>query len=241
MPELVRPDWPAPPGVYAFATTRDGGASDGPWRSLNLGDRCGDDPGAVRKNRSILQALLPAAPRWLRQVHGNRVAGFDHRTGTPPEADAATATRAGQVCVVLTADCLPVLFCDRAGSRVAAAHAGWRGMASGILEATVRALETEPDDILAWLGPGIGQGAYEVGHEVFAAFTAGDADAAAAFAPHGKRWRADLYALARARLARAGVRRVYGGGLCTCTQSDRFFSHRRDGVTGRMATVIWLA
>jgi YfiH family protein len=240
MPELVQPEWPAPPGVHAFSTTRHGGFSSGPWRSFNLGDHCGDDPRAVRRNRQVLRSLLPASPPWLQQVHGRRVVGHRDSRDEGPHADGIVARQPGAVCAVLTADCLPVLFCDRRGSRVAAAHAGWRGLAAGILEATVAALETDPREVLAWLGPGIGPAAYEVGPEVVAALAGDDGAAAAAFSRSGERWRADLYTLTAHRLKRAGVRSIHGGGFCTATDGSRFFSHRRDGVTGRMATVIWL-
>jgi YfiH family protein len=240
MPERIVPDWPAPARVRAFTTTRAGGVSEGRWATLNLGDRCGDRPGAVAENRRRLRAWLPDDPAWLRQVHGSAVAAFDAPGSPPPEADAMVARRAGQVCAALTADCLPVLLCDRRGTVVAAAHAGWRGLRAGILEHTVRAMSTGPNELLAWLGPGIGADAYEVGDEVRDAFAGPDPGLADAFVPAGGRWRADLYAIARRRLALAGVRRVHGGGFCTFADAERFFSHRRDGGSGRMATVIWL-
>lgn len=247
----IRPDWPAPGNVRAVCTTRSGGCSDGPWASLNLGEHCGDDPERVRRNRARLAQHLPAPPQWLRQVHGNTVA---RHAGDPPgqssaengsnapEADALVAFEPGRVCAVLTADCLPVFFCDRAGSRVAVAHAGWRGLAGGVLEATVRALETGPADLLAWLGPAIGPAVYEVGEEVAAAFRDSlGADFAGALTPSGERWLLDLYAAARLKLAAAGLTEVRGGGLCTYSDPARFFSHRRDGVSGRQASLIWLA
>ena len=239
MPELVIPDWPAPPAVRAFTTTRAGGTSEGRWASLNLGDRCGDRPMAVAENRRRLRELLPSEPAWLKQVHGTEVLDLDDAAGTDCEADAAISRAAGRVCAVLTADCLPVLFCDRRGASVAVAHAGWRGLASGVLERTVQALGADPGDTLAWLGPGIGASAYEVGGEVRDAFIRSDPRAAASFTPRGNRWLADLYGLARQRLAVAGVRSVHGGTFCTYTEQDRFFSHRRDGGSGRMATVVW--
>jgi YfiH family protein len=242
----IRPAWPAPGNVRAVCTTRTGGCSDGPWSSLNLGDRCGDDPERVRRNRQRLSERLPAPPQWLRQVHGTAVARHPGEplveAGAAPEADALVAFEPGRVCAVLTADCLPVLFCDRAGSRVAVAHAGWRGLAGGVLEATVRALETEPADVLAWLGPAIGPAVYEVGDEVAGAFRDSlGADFAGALTPSGERWLLDLYAAARLKLAAAGLTVVRGGGLCTYSDPARFFSHRRDGVTGRQASLIWLA
>jgi YfiH family protein len=235
----IRPDWPAPANVRALMTTRVGGVSGGPWASLNLGDHVGDDPAHVAANRVLLRGALPGEPGWLRQVHGARVV---ETGGDDIEADARFSRTPGQVCAVLTADCLPVLFCDHTGRVVAAAHAGWRGLAGGVLEATVAAMAVPPDDILAWLGAAIGPYAFEVGDDVRAAFLAQHSETAAAFAPQGApgKWLADLYALARIRLARAGVTAVYGGGRCTFSEADAFFSYRRDGVTGRMAALVWL-
>lgn len=238
---MLKADWPAPPAVRAFCTTRSGGFSTGPWASMNLGEHCGDEPDSVRRNRSRLCGLLPAEPLWLRQVHGARVVRHAGRAAHPPEADAAVAFEPGRVCAVLTADCLPVLLCDRAGSRVAVAHAGWRGLAAGVLEATVVALRVAPDRLMAWLGPAIGPAAYEVGDDVKDALEAGSGpDLSPAFLPHADRWRLDLYRAARLQLAHAGVRAIHGGGLCTFSNPQRFFSFRRDGVTGRMASVIWM-
>lgn len=239
-PGLILPDWPAPPAVRAAATTRTGGVSTGPWAGLNLGDHVGDDAAAVAANRARLTAALalPAPPSWLAQVHGRRMLELaPGQTATAP-ADGALARGAGVVCTVLTADCLPVLFCDRDGTRVAAVHAGWRGLAAGILAEAVQALGGPPADLLAWLGPAIGQPAYEVGDDVREAFTApGDA---AAFAPNARgRWQLDLAGLARQRLAAAGVTAVFGGHWCTHGE-QRFFSHRRDGRCGRQAALIWL-
>lgn len=235
---MIHPEWPAPARVRAFMTTRHGGVSEGAWASLNLGDHVGDDPRHVAANRARLATHLPALPHWLRQVHGVRVIAAG---GTAAEADAAFTTCPGRVCAVLTADCLPVLLCDRAGSVVAAAHAGWRGLADGVLEATVAAMAVAPGEIFAWLGAAIGPAAFEVGDEVRQAFVARHAVAQGAFVRAGDKWRADLYALARVRLAAAGVAEVYGGGLCTHSDAENFFSYRRDGVTGRMASLIWLA
>jgi hypothetical protein len=244
MIECLVPDWPAPPAVRAAVSTRVGGVSGAPWDSLNLGDHVGDDPACVAENRRRLRAQLglPAEPFWLHQVHGCDVADADAAGAGPPcAADAAVATRAGGVCAVLTADCLPVLFCSRDGEWVAAAHAGWRGLAAGVLERAVARAPVPAADVLAWLGPAIGPAAFEVGAEVRAAFLAEDAVAAACFAPSpAGRWLADLYALAHRRLARCGVGWVGGGGLCTFTDAGRFFSFRRDGTTGRMASLIWL-
>ena len=235
----IIPDWPAPANVRALMTTRTGGLSAGPWASLNLGDHVGDDPRCVAANRARLCAALPAAPAWLKQVHGTCVV---EATGGTAEADASVSRTPGQVCAVLTADCLPVLFCDRAGSVVAAAHAGWRGLANGVLEATVAAMRVPPGEIRAWMGAAIGPTAFEVGEDVREAFLERHPDTASAFASpdaHGK-WRADLYTLARIRLAHAGVQAVSGGGHCTFSEPSVFFSYRRDGVTGRMASLIWL-
>ena len=237
-PEWLQPDWPAPAPVRALCTTRQGGVSSGPWASLNLGEHCGDEPAHVNENRALLDRHLPAAPLWLRQVHGVCVVRHEGEVPQPPEA---VAFGAGRVCAVLTADCLPVFLCDRAGTRVAVAHAGWRGLAAGVLEAAVAALGGDPGDLLAWLGPAIGPGTYEVGGDVASAFAERSGpDFSAAFVPSGDRWRLDLYAAARLKLAHAGVRSVYGGGLCTYSDPERFYSFRRDGVTGRMASLIWL-
>ncbi len=242
-PVFLQPDWPAPPSVSAAVSTRLGGYSQGAYNSLNLGEHCGDDPVAVAANRRcVVDALaLPTAPGWLRQVHGNRVVRAP--TSGDAEADGIWSDTSGQVCAAMTADCLPVLFCNVEGTVVAAAHAGWRGLADGILEATVSALPVPPQQLLAWLGPAIGPEAFEVGAEVRAAFVDRHPQAQAAFRT-GRRadsFFADLYALARLRLAGAGVHQVYGGGLCTYSDTLRFFSYRRDGVTGRMASMIWLS
>lgn len=234
------PDWPLPRGVHALQTTRCGGVSHGPWQGFNLGDHVGDEARHVEVNRALLSAVLPAAPRWLRQVHGIAVFDADSENPAGPEADAAVARRAGVVCAVMTADCLPVLLCDRAGAVVAAAHAGWRGLRAGVIEASIAAMQVAPADLSAWLGPAIGPAAFEVGAEVREAFVADDPTAAVAFvAGTGGRWLADLYLLARQRLMRMGVADIYGGAACTVAEPERYFSYRRDGVTGRMATLIW--
>jgi YfiH family protein len=241
LPDLVVPDWAAPANVRAVQTTRRGGVSRGVYASLNLGAHVGDDPVAVAANRARLAAILPAAPVWLNQVPGVVVADADTAVAGV-EADAAVARRPGRVCAVMTADCLPVLLCDRGGRVVAAAHAGWRGLCAGVIEATVAAMRVPGGDLLAWLGPAIGPQAFEVGDEVRAAFVAHDAAAKEAFVAHGAgKWLADIWLLARRRLAAAGVPQVAGGGRCTVAEADRFFSYRRDGVTGRMAACIWLA
>jgi YfiH family protein len=213
-----------------------------PYDALNLGDHVGDDPGAVAANRELLaQALrLPAEPRWLQQVHGTRVVDAAGITA-PVAADAAYAREPNVVCAVLTADCLPVLLCDLGGRVIAAAHAGWRGLAAGVLERTVTAMRVPGSELLAWLGPAIGVVAYLVGDEVRDTFLAHDPAAAAAFRPGaGGGWHADLYLLARQRLQSHGVNAVYGGEFCTFQEAARFYSFRRDGVTGRMASLIWL-
>lgn len=235
---MIVPDWPAPSRVKSLMTTREGGVSDAPWASFNLGDHVGDDLAHVAANRARLRQGLPSEPGWLKQVHSASVV----ETGAGvPQADASFTRQTGTVSVVLTADCLPVLFCDRAGSVVAAAHAGWRGLADGVLESTVAAMEVPPADILAWMGAAIGPQAFEVGDEVRQVFVAQHPQAAAAFVAHAPgKWLADIYLLARIRLQGLGVQAVYGGGRCTFTESERFFSYRRDGVTGRMAALIWL-
>jgi YfiH family protein len=238
---ILAADWPAPPGVVAFTTLRHGaGVSAAPFDRFNLGSRCGDVPEDVASNRAELSQRfgLPSPPRWLRQVHGTTVAvepGDDE-----PEADAAVTRTPGTVLAILTADCLPVVLASEDGNEVAAAHAGWRGLAAGVLEATVAAMQAAPERVLAWLGPCAGPQAYEVGQEVFDAFIARDPRAAAVFAAtRPGHWRVDLYALARQRLLAAGVARVHGGGLCTISDPRRFYSHRRDQRTGRMATLVW--
>ena len=240
-PEWIVPDWPAPGNVRALITTRAGGVSLGPYASLNLGPRSGDDMHAVAANRSVLRATLPRDPAWLRQMHGNQVIDAD-APSPPAEADAAVSRRPGTVCAVLVADCVPVLLANRSGSAVAVAHAGWRGLAAGVVENTVRAMPCEPGELLAFLGPGIGPAAFEVGADVQEAFVRRDPAAASAFTAHGSgKWLADLFALARQRLLRAGVTGIYGGGVCTHSDARRFFSYRRDRITGRMAALIWRA
>lgn len=234
------PDWPLPPGVRAASTTRLGGVSLGAYRGLNLGDHVGDDPRAVAANRAaLMQALrLPAPPLWLSQVHGIAVAGADDPPGIA--ADARYADRPGVVCAVLTADCLPLLLCSDDGREVAAVHCGWRGLAAGIVGRVVACFAAAPTALGAWLGPAIGPAAFEVGTEVRDVFVRRDAGAASCFcAGAAGHWRADLYGLARRDLAAAGVQRVHGGELCTVADRERFYSYRRDGVTGRMASLVW--
>lgn len=250
-PIALTPDWPAPASVRACSTLRGGGVSAGSYASLNVAAHVGDDDGAVAENRRRLAAALglPAEPCWLEQVHGCRVLDLDAgdagvaagRAERPP-ADGAVTSRRGVVCVVMTADCLPVLLTDRRGSRIGAAHAGWRGLVQGVLPTAVAALGVEPDDVLAWLGPAIGPSAFEVGDEVRTAFAAAGFETDGSFVRNGRgRWQADLYAVARDSLARAGVRAIHGGGFCTHADPARFFSHRRQAPCGRMATLIWLA
>ena len=240
MNDWITPVWPAPANVRALCTTRYGGVSAGAYASLNLGDHVDDDPLAVAHNRALLREHLPADPLWLKQVHTTTVAAADCACGTP-EADAAIARQPHKICAVLTADCLPVLLCDHAGIVVGAAHAGWRGLAAGVIESTIAAMDADPATLLAWLGPAIGPSAFEVGDEVREIFLAYDGAAASAFTPHAPgKWLADIYRLARLRLAHSGITQIYGGDFCTFHDRERFFSYRRDGTTGRMASLIWL-
>ncbi len=240
----IVPDWPAPASVRAVSTTRQGGGSVGAWAGFNLGDHVDDDPAAVLANRDQLQQAVGegVALQWLQQVHGIELVEAQD-DGEVRCADASYSQRVGQACLVMTADCLPVLFCDRAGSRVAAAHAGWRGLLDGVLESTVARLGTDPGEILCWLGPAIGPDAFEVGDEVRRGFCAADAQAQTCFKPGAEagKWLADLYGLARQRLQHCGVTAVYGGDRCTFSEAETFYSYRRDGVTGRMASLVWLA
>ena len=241
LPEsCIRPDWPAPENVRALQTTRLGGVSIAPYDSLNLGQHVGDAPLAVARNRMSLNSLLPSEPVWLEQVHGTRVANAD-MASCLPQADACIARHRAAVCVVMTADCLPVLLCDMQGSVVGAAHAGWKGLAAGVIEATVQAMDAAPQNLMAWLGPAIGRDAFEVGAEVRAAFVEMQPQAVSAFVPgQDGKWFADLYALARLRLNALGITQIYGGDHCTYREREKFYSYRRDGVTGRMGTFIWL-
>lgn len=240
MPDFLVPDWPAPAAVRALQTLRAGGCSAPPWDSLNLGDHVGDDVLHVAANRALLRAFLPDEPFWLKQVHGTVVVDAGLVSGSP-EADAVVCRKPGKVCAVMTADCLPVLFCDRAGTVVAAAHAGWRGLLAGVLEATLQEMAVAPGEVVAWLGPAIGPQAFEVGDDVRSAFVAHDSLAGKAFHPQGcGKWLADIYQLARQRLGAAGVVDISGGNRCTAGEESAFFSYRRDGVTGRMASLVWL-
>ncbi|MEN8212817.1 MAG: peptidoglycan editing factor PgeF [Pseudomonadota bacterium] len=242
----IEPRWPAPPNVHACSTLRRGGVSKASWASLNLGGHVNDDSSHVAENRRRLmtQAGLPEEPRWLTQVHGCDVVDNsildDACLPQPPQADAAYSNLEKRVCAVLTADCLPVLFVDAEGREVAAAHAGWRGLAAGVLEQTIGRFSTAPDALLAWLGPAIGPESFEVGEDVRDAFTAWNSACETAFVAHREgRWLADIYQLASLRLRHAGVTEIHGGGYCTYSDAERFFSYRRDGETGRMATLIW--
>ena len=238
-PDWITPDWPAGSRVHALITTRDGGVSSGKFASLNLSVRVGDDPRRVARNRAILRACLPAEPAWVKQVHGTAV--IDAARATPDaEADGIVTQTPGRVCAVMVADCLPVLLSDREGKSVGIAHAGWRGLAGGIVENVVQAMGVPSRDVIAYIGPGIGARRYEVGEDVRRAFVDRDPAAARSFAPRqdGK-YLVDLCALARQRLAAAGVAGIHGGGFCTASE-ERFFSFRRDQTTGRMAGLIWL-
>lgn len=238
--KLIIPNWPAPNNVRALQTTRLGGNSRTPYTSLNLGSHVGDVPLDVARNRMLLNTLLPSEPVWLEQVHGTVVANADNASCLPT-ADACIATHRSSVCVVMTADCLPVLLCDQQGTVVGAAHAGWKGLAAGVIETTVQAMNVPAKNLMAWLGPAISQKAFEVGSEVRDIFIAADPQAERAFvAGQGGKWLADIYALARLRLNALGVTHIYGGEHCTCQDAERFFSYRRDGTTGRMGTFIWL-
>jgi polyphenol oxidase len=243
-PQLLEFEWRTPAGVRAAFTTRLGGVSEAPWDSFNVASHVGDAPDSVTRNRVQLHALLnlPAGPAWLNQVHGVTVADLDARaaTGAPSTADAAIARGASRVCVIMVADCLPVLFASRDGGVIAAAHAGWRGLAAGVLERTVAATGVAGSELSAWLGPSISQPHFEVGDEVRTEFVASYRGAAACFTVNDRgRWHADLVGLARRRLAALGVSDVSGGEWCTFADRERFFSHRRDGKGGRMAALIW--
>ncbi len=240
--DWIVPAWPAPPRVRSLVTTRNGGVSSGPHASFNPGLRAGDDAQAVQANRAQLRQHLPQEPAWLQQVHGARVVLAETATGPhEPAADASYTRQPGTVCAVMIADCMPVLLCDARGSAVGVAHAGWRGLSAGVIENTIDAMDVAAGDLLAYLGPAIGPEAFEVGADVRDAFISADPAAGPAFKPFGEnKWLADLFLLARQRLARKGVAQVYGGGMCTVGDPARFYSYRRDKVTGRMAALIWL-
>ena len=241
-PDFIYPDWPAPENVRALTTTRVGGYSAVPFDSFNLSLRSGDNVEHVKRNRALLMesASLPAEPVWLRQVHGSRV--IDAADSEPySEADGSYTQQPRVVCAVLTADCCPVFLCDRDGNRVAVLHCGWRGIARGLIEQGVARMGLSAERLLAWLGPAIGPSSFEVGDDVYAAFTAHDLDAAVAFRrKENDRWLADIYALVRQRLQSLGVTEIFGANYCTVLERQRFFSYRRDRVCGHMASLIWM-
>ena len=241
---FIIPNWPAPANVKALQTTRAGGVSHAPYVSLNLGAHVNDDAIAVAQNRQLLSPYLPSEPVWVNQVHGIKVIDAAQSTCLQ-NADASFTTKANVVCVTMTADCLPVLLCDQAGTVVAAVHAGWRGLCDGVIEAAVNKFSVVPSEILAWLGPAIGPNAFEVGEDVRQQFIQQDSCAEQAFSAFDEKWLCNMYLIAQQRLTKLGVRQIYGGGInedfCTYTDETRFFSFRRDNVTGRMASLIWLA
>ena len=239
--DFIVPDWPAPSNVHALQTTRFGGVSRAPYDTLNLGSHVGDNPLNVAANRQILSPFVPSEPVWLNQVHGTLTIDAETAGCAPPDADASYTQQSNVVCTTMTADCLPLLFCNQAGTEVAAVHAGWKGLLDGVIESTLDRMQSKPSEILVWLGPAIGPQAFEVGSEVRDAFIKKLPRAEAAFKPYGEKWLGDIFMLARQRLAERGVTQVYGGGICTYSNPERFFSFRRDNVTGRMATLIWLA
>jgi polyphenol oxidase len=246
-PNFIIPNWPAPKNVHALQTKRSGGFSQTPYDSLNFGLHVKDNPIHVAQNRQLVSQFLPSEPVWLNQTHSIEVVNAAN-TSCAPNADASFSTKKNVVCVVMTADCLPVLLCDKAGKIVVAVHAGWRGLCDGALEASIdeacRAAQIMPNDLMVWLGPAIGPNAFEVGAEVRAQFIAIDAQAESAFKPYNDKYLGDLYKIATQRLNNLGVTKIYGGGIdqdfCTFTEKDQFFSYRRDGETGRMATLIWM-
>ena len=244
--EWINPNWSAPKNVKAVMTTRHGGFSQVPFDSMNLGDHVDDDLAIVNKNRVYLKDVLalPNSPLWLTQVHGVKVANADELSGITHsvEADASVAHQAGSICAVMTADCLPVLFCNTQGTAVAAAHAGWRGLHAGVLEETVKSLNCTNSDVIAWLGVAIGPKNFEVGSEVREAFIAEQTEASSAFTPSSNKgkWLANIYQLARLRLEAIGVTKIYGGGKCSFADDARFYSYRREAKTGRMASLIWM-
>jgi YfiH family protein len=240
---FIHPNWPAPSNVKAMQTTRSGGVSTGAFASLNMGAHVGDDPIAVAKNRQLLSSYLPSEPVWVNQVHGTVV--IDAAVSSCLQnADASFATNLNVVCVTMTADCLPLLLCDTKGTVVAAVHAGWRGLCDGVIEAAIAKMQVPAKEILVWLGPAIGPKAFEVGADVKVQFAEKDRQAELAFKPHGDKWLCNLYVIAKQRLNHMGVTQIYGASVneefCTYTDVDRFYSFRRDNITGRMASMIWL-
>lgn len=246
MPEIkfITPNWPAPANVKALQTTRIGGVSKAAYASLNLGAHVNDDAIAVATNRQLLSPYLPSEPVWVNQVHGIEVIDAAQSTCLQ-NADASFTTKSNVVCVTMTADCLPVLLCDKAGTVVAAVHAGWRGLCDGAIEAAINKMPARPSNILAWLGPAIGPSAFEVGDDVREQFMQQDCEAVQAFKQHGDKWLCNMVLIAKQRLNKLGITEIYGAGnnedFCTYTDEARFFSFRRDNVTGRMASLIWLS
>lgn len=247
MNDWIIPDWPAPGNVRALFTTRKGGVSNGvngTYASLNLGAHVNDNSADVAHNRALLRRYLPSEPKWLKQVHGTSPVSVDHVTAAIPEGDAAFSREQGTVCIVMVADCLPVFLCDATGTTVGIVHAGWRGLAGGIIERSIAAMQMDCGKLMAWLGPAIGPDRFEVGADVYETFVQHDERAAQAFVSRGDhdegKWLADIFQLARQRLASMGITEIYGGGICTFSDPGRFFSYRRDGETGRMAALIWL-
>jgi len=236
---MIIPDWNVPAHVKALSTTRIGGFSQAPFYSNNLGLHVGDNSELVQKNRALLAQELPSVPIWLEQQHTTAVVDAANLLPQPVIADASVSRLRNVVCCVMTADCLPILLTNSSGSQVAAVHAGWRGLCDGIIEKTIASFSVPPSDIIVWLGPAIGASAFEVGDDVLARFCAQHSDDQQCFIPHGQRYLADIYQLARNRLHRLGIGDISGGQYCTHTQSQQFFSYRRDGQTGRMATLIW--
>ena len=243
MNDWITPNWPAPLNVQALVTTRNGGISTGPYASFNLGSHVGDKPHIVNQNRVKLLKILPNEPKWLNQVHGSTPIWVDNNTNTL-KGDAALSKTCNIVCAILTADCLPILLCDETGTVVGIIHAGWRGLVAGVIEQTIAEMNKNGGEIMAYLGPAIGPDYFEIGEEVRHSFIKQDKMSASAFTPYNgansKKWLANIFLLARQRLARAGVTEIYSHEECTYSNSDKFYSYRRDGNTGRMASLIWL-
>lgn len=236
---IISPDWPAPKNIHAFTTTRQGGVSLPPFDSFNLAMHVEDDPQHVIKNRQQLNQLTPQNPIWLNQTHSATAIALTHHSKQNQTADASYTTHSKLPCVVMTADCLPVLICNKQGSEVAAIHAGWRGLKAGIIENTIKQLSTAPQELMAWLGPAIGADAFELNNEIRLDFLACNPQNGVAFKQVNATWLADIYALARVSLNALKVKNIYGGEYCTFSDENRFFSYRRDGITGRMASLIW--
>ncbi len=247
MDDWIIPNWPAPRNVRSLFTTRAGGVStgnNGNYASLNLGEHVKDNWADVECNRAILSRYLPSEPKWLKQVHGTFPICIEDTTVAIPEGDAVFSRQRGVVCAIMVADCLPIFLCDKAGTTVGIVHAGWRGLAGGVIEQSIAAMRVDPNQLMAWLGPAIGPCHFEVGADVFDAFVNHGTQATEAFVPsqtlHEKKWLANIFLLARQRLSSIGVTEISGGGVCTFSDRTRFFSYRRDGETGRMAALVWL-